>query len=144
VTTFAKHKRLGTVSKDTALYTKLIRDLIIQGLIKLHEPKVQIIVRKQDLALVESILSSAVEEYKKRSDRTADVTVSKETFLPPGPESTTDEANVCSGGIVLSSNEGKIICANTLDARLSMAFEQKLPEIRTLLFGASETRKHKD
>jgi vacuolar-type H+-ATPase subunit E/Vma4 len=49
-----------------------------------------------------------------------------------------------SGGVVLSTPDGKIICANTLDARLAMAFENRLPEIRMLLYGASLTRVHKD
>ncbi len=41
-------------------------------------------------------------------------------------------------------NEGRIICSNTLDARLQMAFEQNLPAIRTILYGKSTTRMHYD
>jgi hypothetical protein len=37
-----------------------------------------------------------------------------------------------SGGVVLASQDGKIVCDNTLDARLSVSFRQKLPEVRRL------------
>ena len=47
-----------------------------------------------------------------------------------------------SGGVVVSSHGGRIICSNTLDARLAMAYEQQLPQIRELLFGKSTTRVH--
>ena len=34
------------------------------------------------------------------------------------------------GGVVLASRDGKIVCENTLDARLEVAFRKKLPEVR--------------
>jgi hypothetical protein len=38
---------------------------------------------------------------------------------------------VCSwGGVVLASQDGKIVCDNTLDARVDISFRQKLPEVR--------------
>lgn len=49
-----------------------------------------------------------------------------------------------SGGVVMGTPDGKIICSNTLDARLAMAFETRLPEIRRILYGESLTRVHKD
>jgi V-type H+-transporting ATPase subunit E len=137
------YKRLGNISKDAQGYKKLLHALIVQGLLKLQEPKVLIICRKQDLDLVKSILPEVTQEYTKKTEKPCEVTIG-DNYLPPGPETATNEANVCSGGIVLSTNEGKIICANTLDARLSMVFDQKLPEIRTILFGESLTRMHKD
>lgn len=33
------------------------------------------------------------------------------------------------GGVVLASRDGKIVCENTLDARLEVAFRKKLPEV---------------
>jgi V-type H+-transporting ATPase subunit E len=42
---------------------------------------------------------------------------------------------------VLSAHEGRILCNNTLDERLALAFEQRLPEVRIALFGRSSTRK---
>lgn len=37
-----------------------------------------------------------------------------------------------SGGVVLASRDGKIVCENTLDARLDVVFRKKLPEVFTL------------
>lgn len=34
-----------------------------------------------------------------------------------------------SGGVVLASRDGKIVCENTLDARLQVVFRKKLPEV---------------
>jgi V-type H+-transporting ATPase subunit E len=44
-----------------------------------------------------------------------------------------------SGGIVLASQDGKIVCDNTLDARLNVSFRQKLPEVRGDLLAAGLT-----
>lgn len=38
-----------------------------------------------------------------------------------------------SGGVVLASRDGKIVCENTLDARLDVVFRKKLPEVSTNL-----------
>jgi len=35
-----------------------------------------------------------------------------------------------SGGVVLASRDGKIVCENTLDARLDVVFRKKLPEVK--------------
>ena len=40
------------------------------------------------------------------------------------------------GGVVASSANGLIVCSNTLDERLRIAYAQTLPDIRTSLFGA--------
>jgi len=138
------HHRLGVVSKDQATYKKLMHGLIVQALIKLQETKVQVVCRKQDLALVKEILPGASGEYQAKCSRSVDVTLNTNDFLPPGPEQATVEGEVCSGGIVVSTLDGRIICANTLDARLSMAFDQQLPQIRTILYGESASRKFKD
>lgn len=38
-----------------------------------------------------------------------------------------------SGGVVVASEDGKIVCENTLDARLDAVFKQKLPEVCIIL-----------
>lgn len=44
---------------------------------------------------------------------------------------------ICStGGVVVTSANGLIVCSNTLDERLRIAYNQTLPDIRTALFGA--------
>jgi len=138
------HKRLASLTKDPSQYKQVLKKLIVQGLWKLQEPTVILVGRKQDLALIKEVVGAAIDEYKHKSGKECTVEVETHTFLPPGPEHATSEGEICSGGIVLSSNEGRIICSNTLDARLAMAYEQNLPKIRTTLFGKSLTRVHYD
>jgi V-type H+-transporting ATPase subunit E len=138
------HTRLAEISKDPNSYKKLLQSLILQGLLKLQEPKVQVICRKEDKNLVDQVVGAAADEYRKKINKECHVEVDHNVFLPPGPGHATNQAEICSGGVILSSNEGRIICSNTLDARLSMAFEQNLPAIRTTLYGKSTTRVHYD
>jgi len=139
------HKRLGSVSKDHASYKQLLHQLIVQGLLRMNESKLQVVCRKQDLGLVKEVLPGAISEYTSKSSRQSEVTINTIDYLPPGPEEATNNTGeICSGGVILSTLDGRIICANTLDARLSMVFDQKLPEIRTILFGENTLRKHRD
>ena len=48
------------------------------------------------------------------------------------------------GGVELFGQRTKIKVCNTLEARLAMIAEQKLPEIRNSLFGRNENRKFLD
>lgn len=43
---------------------------------------------------------------------------------------------------MLTSADGRIVCRNTLDHRVHIAYEANLPDIRTKLFGAVESGKH--
>lgn len=45
-----------------------------------------------------------------------------------------DEDTKCFGGVILTTSDGLIICKNTLDARIDLAFNITLPNIRSLLF----------
>jgi V-type H+-transporting ATPase subunit E len=61
----AKVKMHDKMSKDTAAYKKLLKQLLIQGLIRLIEADVTLRCRKSDVAHVESIIDDAIKEYKK-------------------------------------------------------------------------------
>jgi vacuolar-type H+-ATPase subunit E/Vma4 len=45
------------------------------------------------------------------------------------------------GGLFLRSNDGVIVCDNSLDSRVSLCFEQLLPLIREFLFPIKESKK---
>ena len=125
-------KQLGTISKSPS-YKDLLKALIVQGLYRLGEKEVTVLVRQEDVGVVEAALDAAVNEYKAHSGvKDLKVTVEKRRFLPPGPESGKHET--CAGGVILSAKEGRIVCSNTLDARLQLAFEGCLPQIRKTLF----------
>lgn len=127
-------QELLAVSEDHRFYKHLLKDLIVQGLLRLKEPAVILRCREADRWLVQSILEEAREEYAQKAKlHTPQILVDEETYLPPAPNADT-VGQSCAGGIVLASKDGKIVCENTLDARLSVVFGQKLPEIRKLIF----------
>ncbi|KAI6707122.1 hypothetical protein NL676_010084 [Syzygium grande] len=132
----AAAKELLSVSHHHHVYRKLLNDLIVQSLLRLKEPAVLLRCRKDDLHLVESVLDSAKEEYaKKASVHPPEIIVDDRVYLPPAPSHHNAHGLHCSGGVVLASRDGKIVCENTLDARLDVVFRKKLPEIRKWLFG---------
>jgi V-type H+-transporting ATPase subunit E len=124
-------------------YPAILHKLIIQALVRLGEAKVQVVGRKEDRHLIESVLNQVKQEYKEKTGQAVDLKIDENNFLPPGP-TPGHKGATCSGGIILSAHEGKMLCRNTLDARLGLAFEQRLPEIRTTLFGKSKSRVHYD
>ena len=48
------------------------------------------------------------------------------------------------GGVELLARQGKIKVDNTLEARLNMVAQAKLPQIRNALFGVNPNRKFQD
>ncbi|KAJ6849049.1 putative V-type proton ATPase subunit E [Iris pallida] len=140
----AAGKELLRASEDHHEYERLLKDLIVQSLLRLKEPAVLLRCRKADQHHVESVLDSAKDEYAAKAKVHApEIIVDHQVYLPPGPShhhffSIITHHNhhgpFCSGGVVLASRDGKIVCENTLDARLDVAFRRKLPEIRKKLF----------
>lgn len=45
-----------------------------------------------------------------------------------------EESNICFGGVIMTNEDGLIVCKNTLDARLELAYQHLLPDIRTKLY----------
>lgn len=133
-------KRLAGIEKH-AEYPKLLVNLIVQGLIRLQEERVVIRCRKIDEPIVKSILSTAENAFKKAVKDATDFTpdlypLTIDSKYLPGPQSQAKEdEDFCSGGIVLVARNGRIVCKNTLDARLDIAFYQLTPMIRGMLFG---------
>uniref|UniRef100_A0A2P2KXF2 V-type proton ATPase subunit E n=1 Tax=Rhizophora mucronata TaxID=61149 RepID=A0A2P2KXF2_RHIMU len=132
----AAAKELLSVSGHHLVYKTLLKDLIVQGLLRLKEPAVLLRCRREDHHLVESVLDSAKEEYaEKVKVHPPEIIVDHHVYLPPAPSHYNAHGPFCSGGVVLASQDGKIVCENTLDARLDVVFRKKLPEIRKWLFG---------
>jgi V-type H+-transporting ATPase subunit E len=44
------------------------------------------------------------------------------------------ESIICFGGVIMTNEDGLIVCKNTLDARLELAYQQLLPSIRRSLY----------
>ncbi|GIY48260.1 v-type proton ATPase subunit E [Caerostris extrusa] len=127
-------KKLHSKTKDTAQYQEVLKNLILQAVFQLLEPEVSIKCRKQDLNLVENVLSIVSKEFMEKVGKPCKVVIDKDNFLSPE----------CAGGIELTAQKGKIKINNTLESRLDMISQQLLPEIRETLFGPNPNRKFKD
>ncbi|KAK4747901.1 hypothetical protein SAY87_014487 [Trapa incisa] len=132
----AAGKVLLKAGGDHHVYKKLLKDLIVQSLLRLKEPAVLLRCRKDDVHLLKSVLDSAGEEYAQKANvHLPAIEIDQHVYLPPAPSHNNTSDLFCSGGVVLASQDGKIVCENTLDARLDVVFRKKLPEIRKWLFG---------
>ena len=108
-------------------YPTLLRQLIVQGLLKMQEPVVEILARTEDKQMVTRVIAEALTEYRNN--------------MPEGgvsPKVTVSEyalSQNVTGGVILAAQQGRILCNQTLDERLAIAYIDKLPNIREKLFG---------
>lgn len=117
---------------NTPQYPELLKKLIIQGLIKIEERVVSIQCRPEDKSKVEKVLKDAVKEFKKIMTD-AGHKVDPNVTLSSQPLSSKN----CSGGIVLSADNNRIVLNQTLDERLLIAYHDVMPAVRKGLFKES-------
>ncbi|CAF1338373.1 unnamed protein product [Adineta steineri] len=99
------------------------------------EKDVTIRCRRNDTNLVKQLIPDAIERYKQElKQKDIKITIDDKNFLPA--ES--------AGGIELYAMGGKNKVSNIIEARLSMIFNQILPEIREKSFGVDQNRKYHD
>ena len=122
-------------------YKQMLHDLILQGFIKLEASPVVINCRKCDESLVQAVLPEALKTYTTKTGQKLEASVDSSMYLPESKSAVGKGAVFCSGGVVLASNNGRIVCDNTLDRRLELAYEGLLPQVRGQMFGYSESRK---
>jgi len=138
----AKKKLMERVVNDKSTYKTLLKNLLLQGLIKLMEPEVGVRCRKSDEQVVQSVIDEAVDEYKAMMQKEVKFFQGKQipcrVFIDTArylPEYSDQEGqDSCMGGIVLHAKKGRIVCSNTLDDRLDLCYGEAIPEIRTTLF----------
>jgi len=130
---------LKSLTSNSSEYKNMLRDLVVQGLIKLNESHVEVIVRESDSNLAKEILSDAeskyVETIKNATGQTPNIKLELNPngkCLPPAPDGSGKKS--CAGGVKLLAVGGKVICDNTLDSRLRTAFNDLMPSIRKTLF----------
>lgn len=107
-------------------------------MIKLLEPKLFLKVRKEDLSLINGLIPECEKEFreimeKETQNTNDDIKYETELKVIEGAYLTVEEGGEC-GGIILYSENRKIVCGNTLQNRLELCFEELLPEIRAILF----------
>mmetsp|Transcript_5408 Transcript_5408/g.9775 ORF Transcript_5408/g.9775 Transcript_5408/m.9775 type:complete len:225 (+) Transcript_5408:70-744(+) len=116
---------LPQVCQNAAEYKKLILELLVQA-IKRFGSKSTLKVRclQRDSGVVTECIEPARAQYQSATST-------------PAPAVTVDMAAPLAGsmgGVIVATSDGKIICDNTLDARLAIVAKQALPELRKVLF----------
>ncbi|RWS15587.1 V-type proton ATPase subunit E-like protein [Dinothrombium tinctorium] len=129
----ARHK-LIEITKDHAMYKKVLHKLIAQGLFQLLESEVTVRCRQQDLNLVKEAMEAALKEYQDATGKKCDLSLDTENFI---------SQDKC-GGVELIASKGKIKCTNTLESRLELISQQLLPAMKVALFGRNPNRKFDD
>jgi V-type H+-transporting ATPase subunit E len=123
-------KNLAETVKKTDQYKKIVTDLIVQGALLLLEPEVTVQCRKEDMALVKSVIDEAQKRYTAEiKSQTGGVSKSVKLVVN---ESQPLVGKI--GGVILQTAGGAIRVDNTLDTRLGLLVEKDKPTIRKILF----------
>lgn len=121
-------KKLAEIpSSDSDAYGRILQALILQGLIVLSDSDVVVRCRRSDVEIIDDMLPSVTEDYVSSTNSPVTVVLDRDTYL----------ADSCSGGVVLLSQNGTIVVENTFESRLEIAYQQNLPQIRSIMFGNS-------
>lgn len=113
-------------------YPQLLQKLIVQGLIKIEENDVTVYCRKQDFSTTKSVLKAAIAEYVEIMERETGIKLQPKVTL--NQDENRQLPDSCFGGVTLTAVNGKIVCDNTMSARLELVYEELLPSIRAILF----------
>ncbi|CAG9465109.1 unnamed protein product [Pedinophyceae sp. YPF-701] len=129
--------QLVALTRRQADYKTLLTRLIAQAMTHMEEKSVKVRCREVDQGLVQAVIENARAEYKKAVGKEAPAaTLDTAKFLPPPPTGKEEEgAKTCLGGVAVTSEDGRIVCSNTLDHRLEIVLQQNLPNVRSALFG---------
>lgn len=112
---------------STSQYDKLLVGLIVQGLEKIQEDTVEVVARKEDEGKVTKAIATALTEVQKKNPtikKVPKVTLSKQNIPSKG----------CTGGVILTAYNGRIVLNQTLDERLAIAYSEQMPAVRKMLF----------
>ena len=120
-------QRLNAFSEGPE-YPDLLKKLIAEGLDRLKESKVRLMIRKKDKEIAQNVLGEAVQIAEKLNPGlTIKAQIDEQRFLPAPPH--------CAGGVILICQKGKIKVSNVLNDRLKLAYEGMLPQIREIICG---------
>lgn len=113
-------------------YPQLLKKLVVQSLIKIEDLQVEVLCRAEDRDVVTEILPEAVAEYVEIMEKESGVRLEPRVAL--AEEGGKDLPETSYGGVILTANGGKIVCDNTMAARLNLVYEELLPSLRAILF----------
>jgi len=122
-------KRFSNVTKNSGKYKDFLKQAMIQAFLLIwDEDEVMVSCRKQDQSTVKGLMQSALDEVKSRAKKECNTNLKMQATFNSKPIK-------CSGGVVVSARGGKVVCDNTLDARLNIVMRTELPMVRERLFG---------
>ena len=107
--------------KNQTVYRLFLKNLIIQGLIKLMETKVELRCFSKDIDLIESMSNEIEKDFSEiirkecGRDIKCKISINKRQPLE-------QDGKYSIGGIILSCNENRIVCSNTIEDRLELSF----------------------
>ena len=106
-------------------------------MVKMIEPTLQVKCREGDVKDLKAMTKDLESKYSKFMNESTgrDEYVCKLHVIDDGNFLTADQDKGC-GGVMLYTENSKIVCPNTLHNRLDLAFEELLPQIRQGLFPA--------
>ena len=114
---------------DNNSYKKLLKELILECMVKLLEKECFVKVRKADVNYVKSVIKDCESEFVKlmkketKRDYECKLSILEDDFIE-------DEY----GGVILMNKDKKIIINNGLKDRLMLTKEHHLPTIKKMLF----------
>jgi len=121
-------ERFAGITADARQYAAYMKDSMMQCFIKIwDENQVHVQCRAEDAALVQRIMQDALKEVKARARDETGVELTMKASFNKKP------LNI-SGGVLVSARGGRIICDNTLDARLKLTLKACLPILQNRLF----------
>ena len=114
-------------------YIDTVKNLILQSMIKMLEPKLKILCREEDKDDIRGFVDELQSKYH---DFLLEQTGRDEynCELEILDESLSEDQDKGCGGVILYTDNNRIVCPNTLLNRLDLAFEEFLPQIRKTLF----------
>jgi len=122
-------KRFASVTKNSGKYKEFLKQAMIQAFLLIwDEEDVTVSCRKQDQSIVKSLMQPAMDEVKSRAQKECNTSLKMKANFDNKPVK-------CSGGVIVSARGGKVVCDNTLDARLNIVMRTELPMVRERLFG---------
>jgi len=113
-------------------YPTMLQKLIVQGLVKIDETDITLYCRTKDTDTVKKVLADATKEYVTIMQKTSGVTL--KPVLKMNTDKARDLPETSYGGVKLTALNGRIVCDNTMSARLELVYEELLPSIRAILF----------
>jgi len=123
-------KALSKVTRDAGRYKAFLKNAMIQAFIKIwDEAEVKVSCRKEDANIVKELMSEALKSVVSRAKQECKEDLAMKATFEKTPLK-------CMGGVMVTARGGRVVCDNTLDARLKIVMKAELPYVRDKLFSA--------